>query len=53
VAYKIFGATSNTDQAFGDGKDFAGLTLAYYSIVTFCFSFILPAIANKLGRRLP
>ncbi len=52
VAYKIFGATSNTDQAFGDGKDFAGLTLAYYSIVTFCFSFILPAIANKLGRRV-
>jgi maltose/moltooligosaccharide transporter len=52
VAYKIFGATSNTDQAFGDGKDFAGLTLAYYSIVTFCFSFILPSIANKLGRRL-
>lgn len=52
VAYKIFGATSNTDQAFGDGKDFAGLTLAYYSIVTFCFSFILPSIANKLGRRV-
>jgi len=52
VAYKIFGATSNTDQAFGDGKDFAGLTLAYYSIVTFCFSFFLPLIANKLGRRL-
>ena len=52
VAYKIFGATSNTDQAFGDGKDFAGLTLAYYSIVTFGFSFILPAIANKLGRRI-
>jgi maltose/moltooligosaccharide transporter len=52
VAYKIFGATSNTDQAFGDGKDFAGLTLAYYSIITFCFSFVLPAIANKLGRKL-
>ena len=52
VAYKIFGATSNTEQAFGDGKDFAGLTLAYYSIVTFCFSFILPSIANKLGRKL-
>ncbi|MEI8059024.1 MAG: MFS transporter [Ferruginibacter sp.] len=52
VAYKVFGATSNTDQAFGDGKDFAGLTLAYYSVVTFCFSFILPSIANKLGRRI-
>jgi maltose/moltooligosaccharide transporter len=52
VAYNIFGATGNTDQAFGDGKDFAGLTLAYYSIVTFCFAFILPSIANKLGRKL-
>ncbi len=52
VAYNIFGATSNTDQAFGDGKDFAGLTLAYYSVVTFIFSFILPSIANKLGRKL-
>jgi maltose/moltooligosaccharide transporter len=52
VAYNIFGATSNTDQSFGDGKDFAGLTLAYYSIVTFCFAFILPSIANKLGRKL-
>jgi maltose/moltooligosaccharide transporter len=52
VAYNIFGATSNTDQTFGDGKDFAGLTLAYYSIVTFCFAFILPSIANKLGRKL-
>ena len=52
VAYNVFGAASNTDQAFGDGKDFAGLTLAYYSIVTFCFAFILPFIANKLGRRL-
>jgi maltose/moltooligosaccharide transporter len=52
VAYNVFGAASNTDQAFGDGKDFAGLTLAYYSIVTFCFAFILPSIANKLGRKL-
>jgi maltose/moltooligosaccharide transporter len=52
VAYNVFGASSNTDQAFGDGKDFAGLTLAYYSIVTFCFSFILPYIANKLGRKV-
>jgi maltose/moltooligosaccharide transporter len=52
VAYKIFGAKDNTDQAFGDGKDFAGLTLAYYSVITFIFSFILPVIADKLGRKL-
>ncbi len=52
VAYHVFGAKDDTDPAFGDGKDFAGLTLAYYSVVTFLFSFILPSIANKLGRKL-
>ena len=52
VAYHVFGAKSDTDPVFGDGKDFAGLTLAYYSVVTFLFSFILPSIADKLGRKL-
>ena len=52
VAYHVFGATSNTDPKFGEGKDFAGLTLAYYSVVTFVFAFILPFIADKLGRKL-
>ncbi len=52
VAYHVFGATSDTDPAFGNGKDFAGLTLAYYSVVTVIFSFILPFIADKLGRKL-
>lgn len=52
VAYNVFGATSDTDPAFGDGKDFAGLTLAFYSVITFLFSLILPNIANKLGRKL-
>ncbi|MEO6069366.1 MAG: MFS transporter, partial [Chitinophagaceae bacterium] len=52
VAYNIFGATSDTDAAFGDGKDFAGLTLAFYNVVTFAFAFVLPTIADKLGRKL-
>jgi maltose/moltooligosaccharide transporter len=52
VAYHVFGAKSDTDPVFGDGKDFAGLTLAYYSVVTFVFSFILPSIADRLGRKL-
>ncbi|MDI9311857.1 MAG: MFS transporter [Limnohabitans sp.] len=37
---------------FGEGKDFAGLTLAFYNVVTLVFAFILPLIANKLGRKL-
>jgi maltose/moltooligosaccharide transporter len=52
VAYNVFGATSDTDVAFGDGKDFAGLTLAFYNVVTFAFAFVLPSIADKLGRKL-
>lgn len=52
VAYHVFGAKSTTDPAFGEGKDFAGLTLSFYSVVTFAFAFILPFIANKLGRKL-
>ncbi len=52
VAYNVFGATSDLDPSFGKGRDFAGLTLAFYNVVTFCFAFILPAIANKLGRKL-
>ncbi len=51
VAYNIFGATSDTDPAFGDGRDFAGLTLAFYNVVTFAFAFVLPSIADKLGRK--
>ena len=51
VAYNVFGAKSDTDPAFGDGRDFAGLTLAYYNVVTFAFAFVLPFIADKLGRK--
>jgi maltose/moltooligosaccharide transporter len=51
VAYNVFGATSDTDPRFGDGRDFAGLTLAFYNVVTFAFAFVLPFIADKLGRK--
>jgi maltose/moltooligosaccharide transporter len=51
VAYNVFGAKSDTDPAFGDGRDFAGLTLAFYNVVTFVFAFVLPFIADKLGRK--
>jgi maltose/moltooligosaccharide transporter len=51
VAYHVFGAKTDTDPAFGDGKDFAGLTLAFYNVVTFAFAFVLPFIADRLGRK--
>jgi maltose/moltooligosaccharide transporter len=52
VAYNVFGAKSDIDPLFGQGRDFAGLTLAFYNVVTFLFAFILPSIANRLGRKL-
>jgi maltose/moltooligosaccharide transporter len=36
---------------YAKGADFAGLTLAFYNVVTFIFAFVLPSIANKLGRK--
>jgi maltose/moltooligosaccharide transporter len=52
IARNIFGASSETDPLYGEGRDFASLTLAYYSIITVVFSFILPSIAGRLGRKL-
>jgi maltose/moltooligosaccharide transporter len=52
VARNIFHATSETDPLYGQGTNFGGLTLAYYSVITFLFAFILPTIVNKLGRKL-
>jgi maltose/moltooligosaccharide transporter len=52
VARNIFHATSETDPLYGQGTNFGGLTLSFYNVVTFLFAFILPSIANKLGRKL-
>jgi maltose/moltooligosaccharide transporter len=52
VARNVFGASSETDPLFSEGTNFAGLTLSFYNVVTFVFAFILPSIANKLGRKL-
>lgn len=52
VARNVFGATSETDPLYGEGTNFGGLTLAFYNVVTFLFAFVLPGIANRLGRKL-
>jgi maltose/moltooligosaccharide transporter len=51
VATNIYGGVDNADPLYAKGADFAGLTLAFYNIVTFVFAFILPSIADKLGRK--
>ncbi len=51
VATNIYGGVNNADPVYAKGADFAGLTLAFYNVVTFVFAFILPSIADKLGRK--
>lgn len=52
VAVNVFGGINDKDPVYAEGADFAGLTLAFYNVVTFVFAFILPTIADKLGRKL-
>lgn len=53
VGVNIFGGKPDAnDPLFAEGADFAGLTLAFYNVVTFLFAFLLPFIADKLGRKM-
>ncbi|MEP6713629.1 MAG: MFS transporter [Ferruginibacter sp.] len=51
VAVNVFGGKDASDPVYATGADFGSLTLAYYSVITFLFAFILPTIADKLGRK--
>jgi maltose/moltooligosaccharide transporter len=51
VARNVFGGTPGTP-AYAQGIAWAGNCFAVYSAVCFVFSFALPAIARRLGRRL-
>ena len=52
VAVNVFGGIDNNDPVYAEGRDFAGLTLAFYNVVTFFFALILPSIADRLGRKM-
>ena len=51
VARNVFGAKEATEALYGEGRDFANLTLSFYNVVTLLFSFLLPFIADRLGRK--
>jgi maltose/moltooligosaccharide transporter len=51
VARNIFGGTPGTP-AYAQGIAWGGNCFAMYSAVCFAFSFVLPAVAERLGRRL-
>lgn len=52
VAVNVFGGKDASDPVYAQGADFGSLTLSFYSVVTLLFAFVLPAIADKLGRKL-
>ena len=52
VARNIFGATSQGSVLYSEGIEWAGICFAVYNAVCIGFSFILPRIAQYLGRPL-
>lgn len=52
VARNIFGATTQDSPLYSAGIEWAGLCFAVYNAVCIGFSFILPAIARRIGRQL-
>lgn len=51
VARNIFGATDTTSLSYTAGVEWAGICFGMYSLVCFVFSFALPAMARRLGRK--
>jgi maltose/moltooligosaccharide transporter len=51
VARNVFGAANEMSPAYSRGAEWAGVCFSTYSAVCFVFSWALPGIASKLGRR--
>jgi maltose/moltooligosaccharide transporter len=51
VARSVLGAPDETSPLYREGVEWAGLCFAMYSAVCFVFSFALPGIARRFGRR--
>ncbi len=51
VAHNVFGANDTSSPLYQAGVEWGGNCFAVYSIVCFVFSFALPGLARKLGRK--
>ncbi len=51
VARNVFGAPDENSPLYTTGVEWAGLCFGMYSVVCFFFSWWLPSIAGRLGRR--
>jgi maltose/moltooligosaccharide transporter len=52
VAHNVFGAADETSPVYTRGVEWAGICFGLYSGVCFVFSFLLPALARALGRKM-
>ena len=51
VARNVFGAADTNSPLYSAGVEWAGICFGMYSLVCFGFSFILPALAARYGRK--
>jgi maltose/moltooligosaccharide transporter len=52
VARNVFGAPDQTSPLYQQGVEWAGVCFGAYSAVCFAFSFFLPTMARRFGRKL-
>ncbi len=51
VAHNVFGAADQSSPLYTRGIEWGGICFAAYSAVCFAFSFVLPSLARRIGRR--
>jgi maltose/moltooligosaccharide transporter len=51
VAHNVFGANDTSSPQYQAGVEWAGICFGLYSVVCFMFSFALPGMARRLGRK--
>ncbi len=52
IAHNVFGAADQSSPLYQQGIEWAGVCSSMYYAVCFFYSFFLPALARKLGRKL-
>ncbi|HKV35279.1 MAG TPA: MFS transporter [Pyrinomonadaceae bacterium] len=51
IARHVFRAPNEQSPLFAEGTEWGGLCFAAYNVVCFLIAFLLPGLANKLGRK--
>ncbi|MEM8780711.1 MAG: MFS transporter [Cyanobacteria bacterium P01_G01_bin.49] len=52
VAHNIYGAVEESSTLYTEGIEWAGICIAAYNGVCFAFSWILPELAKKIGKKM-